>query len=167
MAFGGELKGRMTDVDDGSSIEFSLPERLIGAETIEAESSPNDKLNAPNRNIILTGSTLEMALVFMVRDDPIRDVLQPVLWLRGKAKNKYHGGLIEQPPARFTVSATSLVSKSAIWEFDSEVRWQTEGNAGMSITEVPPRVDVQFTLIRVDDKDTRAAYGFGALFGGL
>lgn len=162
----GELKGRMTDLDDGTFIEFSLPERLSGAETIESENNPNSKLNAPNRFVILTGSSLEMSLVFIARTSEVLDVKTPVDWLRSRAKNKYHGGLIEKPPSRFSVSATAMVPKGSKWEFDSEVAWQTEGNAGANFDEMPPRVDVQFTLVRVDDGDTRSSYG-GSFFGGL
>lgn len=163
----GELKGRMTDLDDGTWIEFSLPERLVGSELVEVDSDPNAKLNAPNRHLRFTGSQLEMSLVFMARNDFVRDVLEPVQWLRARAKSRYHGGLIEKPPARFAVSAGALVPKGAQWEFESEISWTTEGNMGMNAFEVPPRVDLVFTLVRVDDGDTRSSYGAGALFGGL
>ena len=154
--------GKMIDIGDASFIEFYLPQSLAGQTEIDSEQSPWMNRNAVIQFWNLTTDRLDMQIEFVSLLNAALDVKLPFNWLRSRAYASYLGPRIVRPPSTFSLICTGLVPLISLWEFaPGTLSWRTEGNAGTNGAIVPPKITVNFTLVRVDTKANKTNVRLG------
>jgi hypothetical protein len=147
----------LVDLDDGSSIEFELPERLTMEIGIDGEKVPQGLRNAVATFWTASDERIPLELTFVRRKSTYLDVEKPVRWLRSRARPAVLGSTVRAGPPRFGLSMPG-VDEDSEWEFDPGTPLSVEGRGNVNLDEgttYPPIMKVTFTLQRADQNATR------------